>query len=87
MVGVAAGLAGITGLILERRGFQYRAAWFRELTRQRKILKKLHKEYVLTFEDASPKIKAKTDPLPKDWVEQRLTEMGEGWRWTHYPVE
>lgn len=85
LVGVAAFLAGTTGLVLERRGTGYRAAWYHELHRQEKILTKLHTEYLLTHKDVPPMIQAKTEPLPNDWVERRLTEMGEGWRWTHYP--
>jgi len=85
MVSVAVFGIGLTGTILERRGWQYRIAWHRELGRQHRVLTKLHAEYLLTEKDVPPRIQAKTEPLPNDWVERRLTEMGEGWRWTHYP--
>jgi hypothetical protein len=75
---------GITGAIMERRGWQLRIAGHRELARQHRILTNLHAEYLLTESAPPPRIQAKTEPLPKEWVEGRLTEMGEYWRWTQY---
>lgn len=56
----------------------------KELKRQRALIRRLHAEYLLKFPDASPEIRVGTEPLPADWVERRLTEMGEPWRYTEY---
>ena len=51
-----------------------------EQQRHRALLRKLKTEYILSHTDANERILVGTEPLPKEWVERRLEEMGETWR-------
>jgi hypothetical protein len=51
------------------------------------ILNRLYKLYMLSQDNISPGIVAKTDPLPKEWVERELEKMGETWRQDAYYVD
>ncbi len=51
-----------------------------EQQRHRGLLRKLKTEYILSHPNVSERILIGTEPLPKEWVERRLEEMGETWR-------
>jgi len=44
------------------------------------LLRKLKTEYIMSHPNVSKNIIIGTEPLPKEWVERRLEEMGEAWR-------
>ena len=44
------------------------------------IITKLRKLYVLSHDNISPGIMAGTEPLPEEWVNEQLEQMGETWR-------
>jgi hypothetical protein len=46
----------------------------------RALLRKLKTEYIIFHPNVSERILVGTEPLPKEWVERRLEEMGETWR-------
>jgi uncharacterized membrane protein len=55
--------------------------------RQDHILTRLHMEYLnsMPIEEVPPEIRRSPTPLlPKEWVENRLHEMGETWRRKEY---
>lgn len=51
----------------------------REVQRRGEVLRRLRQEYILSHDDLSPGMIAGTGPLPQDWLERRLREMGETW--------
>jgi hypothetical protein len=51
-----------------------------ERERRRRLLGKLRQEWVLSNDGISPAMLAGTEPLPTEWVERRLQELGEGWK-------
>lgn len=51
-----------------------------EYNRRLAILKTIRTEYMTNFPDDVPFIEAGIDPVPVDWVNQRLEELHEGWR-------
>jgi hypothetical protein len=55
-----------------------------ERSRQQAVLRGLHNEYVLSHDGISPGLLAGSEPLPREWVEARLAQMGERWRRDHY---
>jgi hypothetical protein len=62
-----------------------RVKWMRERkSYENATLNALHAEFLETQSDAPVPVKHKTAPLPKDWVEKRLEEMGEDWRRDDY---
>lgn len=92
---VGVGVAGLTsqtiGLVLICLGgvgliIQSTPWWKRwrnreaEYARQQVILAGLHREYLASHDGLTPGLLAGTDPLPKDWVEARLKQLGETWR-------
>ncbi len=50
------------------------------------LLKRLKGEYIMAHPNVSDRIIIGTEPLPKEWVEKRLGEMGEIWRQDIYLV-
>jgi hypothetical protein len=52
--------------------------------RRKDILAKLRKKYIYSHDGIAPAMLAGLDPLPKEWVERELTEMGEAWRQDTY---
>ncbi len=46
----------------------------------RRTLEALRGEYILSHDGISPGIAAGTEPLPSDWVNQRLEQMGQSFR-------
>jgi hypothetical protein len=65
-------------------GFGYggRGADTPEYTRRLKLLTQIRAEYIAKFPDDVPYIEAGIDPVPENWVNKRLEEMGETWRVT-----
>ncbi|MGA3352658.1 MAG: hypothetical protein ABSD85_05650 [Acidimicrobiales bacterium] len=55
-----------------------------EVARQQRIINALYREYLATHADVDPSMQVGTADLPKEWVENRLTEMGEQWVWKRY---
>ena len=55
-----------------------------EQQRHSALLRKLKTEYIISHPDVSERILVGTEPLPKEWVERRLEEMGETWRQAVY---
>lgn len=53
-----------------------------ETTRRRNLLERLRNEYILSHDNISPALMAGTEQAPTDWVNKRLTELGEKWRVT-----
>lgn len=51
-----------------------------EAQRRQTLLRSLRQEYVLSHDGLSPQLLAGTAPIPKDWVEARLSQLGEAWR-------
>jgi hypothetical protein len=84
-IGVVLVALGAIGFIVQS------TPWWRRRTngpperaRQQEILQTLHREYLLTHDGITPSVYAGTAPLPKDWVELRLGQLGETWRRDHY---
>ena len=50
-----------------------------EKQRRENILVMLRQEYILSHDGISPRMMAGTEPLPSDWVQKRLKELGEDW--------
>lgn len=50
-----------------------------EYNRRIKLLIEIRKEYILQFPSDEPYILAGVDPIPIDWINQRLAEMCESW--------
>jgi hypothetical protein len=57
-----------------------------DYVRQHEIVRRLGQEYTQTHSDVPLQIRLATEPLPKEWVERRLEEMGETWRWDRYLI-
>jgi len=57
-----------------------------EQQRRSALLKNLKAEYILSHPNVSERIMLGTEPLPKEWVERRLEEMGETWRQDMYKL-
>lgn len=55
-----------------------------EQERQMAVLVTLYLEYVAEQDDPPPGLLAGTEPLPKEWAERRLAELGETWRAGQY---
>jgi hypothetical protein len=55
-----------------------------EMAREQEIIRRLHAEYVNSRAEISPALVAGLEPLPPAWVEKRLQEMGETFRWNRY---
>ena len=53
-----------------------------EYARRLKLLTQIRAEYIAKFPDDVPYIEAGIDPVPENWVNKRLEEMGETWRVT-----
>jgi hypothetical protein len=89
LAAVGLGLLGTAAYIghLERHGLIMHGHTRRHLARQNRIVHRCHAEYVATHSDAPPGVVAGTDPIPKEWMEQRLTELGEPWRYTEYRLD
>lgn len=51
-----------------------------EYHRRALLLGKLSQEYILSHDGISPALAAGTEPVPADWMNQRLEQMGEAWR-------
>jgi hypothetical protein len=51
-----------------------------EYERRISLLKKIRNEYISKFSADADFIEAGIDQVPLDWVNQRLTELGESWR-------
>lgn len=51
-----------------------------EYNRRIALLKSIRLEYMTRFPEDVPYIEAGIDPVPVDWVNQRLAELGEPWR-------
>ena len=52
----------------------------RERQRQASVLHALRQEWILDNDGISSRMMAGLEPLPKEWVERRLAQMGETWR-------
>ena len=63
---------------LTDRGIQH------ELARRGVVLAQLRNLYVLSHDGISPEMMAGLAPLPREWVEQQLSNMGEQWRQSEY---
>jgi hypothetical protein len=58
--------------------FQVRAALRKE---KQEVMSRLHNEYLVTRTTSiPPRVFARMDPLPSEWVNQRLKELGHSWR-------
>jgi hypothetical protein len=55
-----------------------------ELQHRRQVLAQLRQLYVLSHDGLTPGMLAGTDPLPKQWTEEKLKERGETWRQDTY---
>jgi hypothetical protein len=53
-----------------------------EMARERDVIRRLHAEYIESHPDVSAALIAGLAPLPAEWVEKRLQEMGETFRWS-----
>ena len=51
-----------------------------EIERRKNISDSLRDEYVLTHNPVDPEILAGSKMPPKEWMNKRLTEMGEPWK-------
>jgi hypothetical protein len=51
-----------------------------ENSRRNSVVGKLRQEYVLSHDGLSPALLAGTEPVPPDWMNTRLEQMGELWR-------
>jgi hypothetical protein len=51
-----------------------------EHSRRNSVVGKLRQEYVLSHDGLSPALLAGTEPVPPDWMNTRLEQMGELWR-------
>lgn len=60
------------------------AALSAEWRRQNGLIAILRQEFLASHDGISPAMLAGMKPLPKEWVETRLAEMGEGWRRGRY---
>ena len=57
-----------------------------EMARRQRVVNALYREYLATH-NADAAMQAGTADLPKEWVDNRLTEMGEHpdrWEWERY---
>jgi|GEM_PF-6923130 thiol:disulfide interchange protein len=52
-----------------------------ELQRRYRILKALRQEYILSHDNISPQMMAGIEMPPKEWINKRLQELGESWRY------
>jgi hypothetical protein len=50
-----------------------------EYDRRIALLESVRHEYLAKFPDDAPYIEAGVDPVPIDWINQRLVELGESW--------
>jgi hypothetical protein len=57
-----------------------------EQQRRSALLRKLKTEYIASHPNVSERIIFGTEPLPKEWIERRLEEIGEKWRQDVYLV-
>lgn len=55
-----------------------------EVGRRQALLARLRQEYLLGHDGLTPAMLAGTEPIPSDWVERRLEELGEPWRQQAY---
>ena len=55
-----------------------------EQLRRSKVLARLRKLYILSHDGISPDLIAGTAPIPKDWAERQLQQLGETWRQSVY---
>jgi hypothetical protein len=55
-----------------------------EHQRRSRILAQLKQEYILSHDGLTPAFLAGLEPIPTDWLEQRLIELGETWRQESY---
>jgi hypothetical protein len=53
-----------------------------EERRRTRLLQQLRSEFIASHDGLSPEMVAGTVPLPVDWVNARLTDMGELWHYT-----
>ncbi len=44
------------------------------------LLRKFYQEYILSHDGLSPALLAGTEPVPADWMNKRLEQIGEAWR-------
>jgi hypothetical protein len=51
-----------------------------ETSRRKSVVAKLRQEYVFSHDGLSPALLAGTEPVPPDWMNKRLEQMGESWR-------
>jgi hypothetical protein len=51
-----------------------------ESTRRNVLLQNLRQEYILSHDGLSPALLAGTEPVPADWMNKRLEQMGQSWR-------
>lgn len=64
--------------LVERLGDKQQST--HEQQRHNILLRRLKTEYILSHPNVSERILIGTEPLPKEWVERRLEEMGVTWR-------
>jgi hypothetical protein len=55
-----------------------------EQARRRQLLVRLRNEYVLSHDGLTAEMLAGTAPLPKEWVDNRLMQLGESWKQETY---
>jgi hypothetical protein len=51
-----------------------------ETSRRKSVVAKLRQEYVFSHDGLSPALLDGTEPVPPDWMNKRLEQMGESWR-------
>lgn len=55
-----------------------------EAMRRQQLIARLRNEYILSHDGISAGLMAGTEPVPKQWIEQRLKQMGEAWQQDQY---